>query len=139
MFFFYQNDQREKLYSLIKWEVFWMLCVIYGWLLIEVSHKKMLFCLFFFYFFRSTEACFSQCISYSRVFRFEHIYKCSTWSLLFWDMIELNKCCVVEINNSKQKSGARLLTLTVVYYSYTKTDTITTFFAALKYIWYRNM
>jgi hypothetical protein len=28
-------------------------------------------------------------------------------------MIELNKCCVVEINNSKQKSGARLLTSTV--------------------------
>jgi hypothetical protein len=28
-------------------------------------------------------------------------------------MIELNKCCAVEINNSKQKSGARLLTSTV--------------------------
>jgi hypothetical protein len=72
------------------------------------------FCSFFCYFFRSTEVCFSQCISYSRVFRFEHIYKCSTWSLLFGDMIELNKCYVVEINNWKQKSGARLLTSTVV-------------------------
>ncbi len=41
------------------------------------------------------------------------IYKCSTRSLLFGDMIELNKCCAVEINNSKQRSGARLLTLTV--------------------------
>ncbi len=28
-------------------------------------------------------------------------------------MIELNKCCAVEINNSKQKNGARLLTSTV--------------------------
>jgi hypothetical protein len=32
-----------------------------------------------------------------------YIYKCSTWSLLFGYMIELNKCYVVEINNSKQK------------------------------------
>ncbi len=44
-------------------------------------------------------------------------------------MIEVNKCCVVEINNSKQKSGARLLTLTVVLTLYfclvkTSSDTI---------------
>ncbi len=71
------------------------------------------FCLFFCDFFRSTEVCFFQCISYSRVFRFEHIYKCSTRSLLFGYMIQLNKSCVVEINNSKQKSGARLFTLAV--------------------------
>jgi hypothetical protein len=103
----------KALQSLIIWNVFWMLCVFYGWLSMEVPYKKIWFCSFFCYFFRSTEVCFSQCISYSRVFRFEHIYKCSTWSLLFGDMIELNKCCVVEINNSKQKSGARLLTSTI--------------------------
>jgi hypothetical protein len=106
---------EKALQSLIIWKVFWMLYVFYGWLSIEVSYKKILFCSFFCYFFRNTEVCFSQCISYSRVFRFEHTYICSTWSLLFGDMIELNKCCVVEINNWKQKSGARLLTSTVVY------------------------
>ncbi len=106
-------SSEKALQSLIIWKVFWMLCVYYGWLSIEVSYKKILFCSFFCYCFRSTNVCFSQCISYSRIFRFEHIYKCNTWSILFGDMIKLNKCCVVEINNWKQKSGARLLTLTV--------------------------
>jgi hypothetical protein len=50
------------------------------------------------------------------------VYIYSTRSLLVKHITELNQCCVILIRNSKQKSGARLLTRTVFQYLSTRTE-----------------
>ncbi len=109
---FFQKMRRRKLYK----------SYINKFLLQNRKVKKVFqtfllsFCLFLCSCFRSTEVCFSYCVSYSRVFQIEKLYIYSTRPLLSKYIVELNQYCVVLIYDSKHKSGARLLTPTVYWH-----------------------
>jgi len=77
------------------------------------KHFVLSICLFLCHFFRRTVDCFAYFILNSESFRMEQVYIDSARSPLQEYIIKLNQHCLVQMEDSRYKSGAKLMTSTV--------------------------